>query len=108
MAPPYNFQGNWSKMAKLIVRDSLQTGPGEKVIIHADPTYFPELLEQVRIEIVKAGAIELFAGMLYPTGLQNVRTAMRRREDPALVQMEYDAMESLFNLADIFIWLPTH
>ena len=40
-------------MAKLIVRGSLQTKPGEKVIIHADPTYFSELLEQVRIEIVK-------------------------------------------------------
>lgn len=108
MAPPYNFQGDWSKMAKLIIHDSLQTQPGEKVIIHADPTYFPELLEQVRIEIVRAGAVELFAGMLHPTGLENVRVAMRRREDPELARMENEATESLFNLADIFIWLPTH
>ena len=108
MAPPNNFQGDWSRMAKLIVQGSLQTQPGEKIIIHADPTYFPELLEQVRIEIVKAGAVELFAGMLYPPGLQAVRTQMRCREDAGLIEMEDKALESLFGLADIFIWLPTH
>ena len=95
-------------MAKLIVHGSLQTQPGEKIIIHADPTYFPELLEQVRIEIVKAGAVELFAGMLYPPGLQAVRSQMRRREDAGLTEMEDKAMASLFDLADIYIWLPTH
>ena len=108
MAPPYDFQGDWSRMAKLIVRGSLQTQPGEKIIIHADPTYFPELLEQVRIEIVKAGAVELFAGMLYPPGLQAVRREMRRREDAGLIDMEDKALESLFDLADIYIWLPNH
>ena len=101
MAPSYDFQGDWSKMAKLIVHDSLQTQPGEKVIIHADPTYFPGLLEQVRIEIVRAGAVELFAGMLHPTGLENVRRELRRREDPQLKEMEDKALESLFGLADI-------
>ncbi len=95
-------------MAKLIVHGSLQTKRGEKIIIHADPTYFPELLEQVRIEIVKAGAVELFAGMLYPPGLQAVRRQTRRREDAGLKEMEDKALESLFDLADIFIWLPTH
>lgn len=95
-------------MAKLIIHGSLQTQPGEKVIIHADPTYFPELLEQVRIEIVKAGAVELFAGMLYPPGLQAERSKMRRREDARLIEMENKAMESLFDLADIYIWLPNH
>ena len=108
MAPSYDFQGDWSRMAKLIVHGSLQTQPGEKIIIHADPTYFPELLEQVRIEIVKAGAVELFAGMLYPPGLQAVRRQMRRREDAGLIEMEDKALESLFDMADIFIWLPTH
>ena len=108
MAPSYDFQGDWSRMAKLIVRGSLQTQPGEKIIIHADPTYFPELLEHVRIEIVKAGGVELFAGMLYPPGLQAVRRQMRRREDAGLIEMEDRALESLFDLADIYIWLPTH
>ena len=108
MAPSYDFQGDWSRMAKLIVHGSLQTQPGERIIIHADPTYFPELLEQVRIEIVKAGAVELFAGMLYPQGLQAVRGQMRRREDAGLIELEDRALESLFDLADIYIWLPNH
>ena len=108
MAPSYDFQGDWSRMAKLIVHGSLQTQPGEKFLIHADPTYFPELLEQVRIEIVKAGAVELFAGMLYPPGLQSVRLKMRRSEDAALKEMEDKALESLFDLADIYLWLPNH
>ena len=108
MAPSYDFQGDWSRMAKLIVHGSLQTQPGEKFLIHADPTYFPELLEQVRIEIVKAGAVELFAGMLYPPGLQSVRVKMRRSEDAALKEMEDKALESLFDLADIYLWLPNH
>ncbi len=108
MAPSYDFQGDWSRMAKLIIHDSLQTQPGEKIIIHADPTYFPELLEQVRIEIVKAGAVELFAGMLYPPGIQSVRRQMRRREDAELIEMEDQALAALFDLADIFIWLPNH
>jgi hypothetical protein len=62
----------------------------------------------VRIEIVKAGAVELFAGMLYPPGLQSVRRRMRRREDAGLIEMEDKALESLFDLADIYIWLPNH
>ncbi len=108
MAPSYDYQGDWSRMAKLIVHGSLQTQPGEKVLIHADPTYFPELLEQVRIEILKAGAVELFAGMLYSPGLQSARVGMRRREDPELIEMEDQALAMLFDLADIFIWLPNH
>ena len=108
MAPPYDFQGDWSRMAKVIVRQSLQTQPGEKVIIHGDPNYFPELLEQVRIEIVKAGAIELYAGMLYPAGLDTVRKQYRRREDTQLKEAEDAAMQALFDIADIFIWMPTH
>lgn len=107
MTPSYDFPGDWSRMAKLIVRGSLQTQPGEKIIINADPTYFPELLEQVRIEIVRAGAIELFTGMAYPPGLEAVRHQTRRREDAGLIEMEDRALESLFDLADIYIWLPT-
>ena len=95
-------------MAKLIVHESLQTQPGERFLIHADPTYFPELLEQVRIEIIKAGAVELFAGMLYSPGLQSVRLKDRRREDAQLMEMEDKALESLFDLADIYLWLPNH
>ena len=73
---------DWSKIANLIVHQSLKVQPGERVIIHADSTYFPALLEQVRIEIVRAGAVELFTAMLHSTGLEAARRSLRRREDP--------------------------
>jgi leucyl aminopeptidase (aminopeptidase T) len=90
----------------LIVHESLKTQPGEKVIIHADPTYFPALTEQVRIELVEAGAVELAVSMVNSGGLEAVRRSHRRREDPALIDMEDRAMTSVFDLADIYIWLP--
>ena len=75
-SPILDYPCDWAKIAKLIVGQSLKVQPGERVIIHTDPTYFPALLEQVRIEIVRAGAVELFTGMLHSTGLE----AARRRD----------------------------
>ena len=100
------FDCDWGRVARLIVHESLKTQPGEKVIIHADPTYFPALTEQVRIELVKAGAVELAVSMVNSGGLEAVRRSHRRREDPALIDMEDRAMASVFDLADIYIWLP--
>lgn len=104
---PVEYGCDWGKIARLIVHDSLKTQPGEKVIIHADPTYFPALTEQVRIELVRAGAVELAVSMVNSGGLEAVRRSHRRREDPALVEMEDRAMASVLDLADIYIWLPT-
>ena len=91
----------------MIVHDSLKTQPGEKVIIHADPTYSQALTEQVRIELARAGAVELSVQMVNSGGLEAVRRSHRRREDPVLVDMEDKAMASMFDLADIYIWLPS-
>ncbi len=107
MGPALDYPCDWSKIAQLIVRRSLKVQPGERVIIHADPTYFPALLEQVRIEIVRAGAVELVTAMLHSTGLDAVRRSLRRREDTELMGLEDRAMAELFDLADIYIWLPT-
>ena len=106
-APPLDYPCDWSKIARLIVVQSLKVQPGERVIIHADPTYFPALLEQVRIEIVRAGAVELAAAMLHSPGLDSVRQSLRRRDDTESAGLEDRAMAELFDLADIYIWLPT-
>ena len=76
------------------------------MIIYAGPTYFPALTEQVRIELVAARAGELAVSMVNSGGLEAVRRSHRRREDPALIGMEDQAMASVFDLADIYIWLP--
>jgi leucyl aminopeptidase (aminopeptidase T) len=107
MGIPYDYQTDWARVAYLIVHDSLRMAPGERVLIHADPTYFPALTEAVRIEINRAGAIELAAHMLHPPGLERVRRELRRREDPMLRAKEDRAVADLFALADVYIWLPT-
>ena len=107
---PVEFACDWGKIARLIVHDSLKTQPGEKVIIHADPTYSQALTEQVRIELVRAGAVELSVQMVNSGGLESVRRSHRRREDPVLEDMEDmedKAMASMFDLAGIYIWLPS-
>jgi leucyl aminopeptidase (aminopeptidase T) len=104
---PYDYRTDWTRIAHLIVHDALRLEPGERVLIHADPTYFPALTEAVRIEINRAGAIELAAHMLHPPGLERVRRELRRREDPELRMKEDRAIADLFALADVYIWLPT-
>ncbi len=107
MGIPYDYRTDWTRVARLIAHDALRLAPGERVLIHADPTYFPALTEAVRIEINRAGAVELAAHMLHPPGLERVRRELRRREDPALRAAEDRAVADLFALADVYIWLPT-
>jgi aminopeptidase len=107
MPIPGDFQTDWNRIAKLIVHQALKTEAGERVILHADPTYFPELTEQVRIEFTRAGAIEVAAMLLYSPALDAIRRQHRRREDPALRRQEDDVLKGVFALADIYIWLPT-
>lgn len=101
-----HYHGDWSKIANQIVHRTLEVQRGERVLIWMDPTLLPELAEQVRIEVVRAGAIELGAMVLNPPGLEQHRKVHRRREDPLLKRMEDDALSDLFNLIDVFIWLP--
>jgi leucyl aminopeptidase (aminopeptidase T) len=107
MPIPYPYATDWTRIARLIVHQALRTEAGERVLLHADPTYFPELTEAVRIEVNRAGAIELATHMLHPPGLERARRALRRREDPALRAAEDRVIADLFGLADIYIWLPS-
>lgn len=105
--PAHPFQTDWNRIAKLIVHQSLKIEPGERVLLHVDPNYFPELTEQVRIEVVRAGAVEVGALLRDSPGLDALRKKMRRREEPALMEMEDKTMSALFDLSDVYIWLPT-
>lgn len=98
--------GDWSRVATQIVHRTLAVQPGERVLIWADPTLLPELIEQVRIEVVRAGAVELATMLLNSPGLEQHRRMHRRREDASLKKMEDDALASIFKVTDVFIWLP--
>jgi leucyl aminopeptidase (aminopeptidase T) len=107
MPVPYDYQTDWAQIGRLIVHQALRTEPGERVLIHADPTYFPALTEAVRIEVNRAGAVELATHVLHPPGLERVRRQLRRREDPVTRAAEDRLTADLFALADIYVWLPT-
>src|SRR5262245_39541564 len=107
MGIPYDYQTDWARIGQLIVHDALRLAPGERVLIHADPTYFPALTESVRVEVNRAGAVELAVHMLHPPGLERVRRELRRREDAATRALEDRAAAALFALADVYVWLPT-
>lgn len=102
----FGSQHDWSSIAKQIVHDTLRVQPGERVAVHADPTYFPELTEQVRIEIARAHAVELCTMEFISPGLGNVRRQMRAREDAEHKSREDKAFADLFKLIDVYIWLP--
>jgi len=103
----YPFHADWSRIAKLIVHQSLRIEAGERVLLHVDPNYFPELTEQVRIEVLRAGAVEVGALLRDSPGLDSVRSKLRRRERPELRLMEDKAQRALFDISDVYIWLPT-
>lgn len=107
MGIPKDFHADWNRIAGLIVRGSLKLQPGERVILHVDPTYFPDLAEQVRIELVRAGAVELGCLLRDSPGLHAARGRLRRRAVAETRKAEDAAIEALFNLADAYIWLPT-
>jgi leucyl aminopeptidase (aminopeptidase T) len=98
--------GDWAKIADQIVNRTLAVQSGERVLVWADPTLLPELTEQVRIAIVRAGAIEVATMILQSPALEQHRKIHRRREDPELKGAEDDVLRRIFDTTDVFIWLP--
>jgi leucyl aminopeptidase (aminopeptidase T) len=102
-APPIDFK----RWARFIVRDFFKVQPYEKVVMMTDPSYYPELTDAIRAELLEAKAIEL--GTL-PFDGRDV-TARRSAVRPRATDAEYkrqatDAMRRLYEQADVFMWLP--
>lgn len=98
---------DWAAMARKAIHDVLRLGRDERVILSANPYYHGAMLDAVRQEIQRAGAIEL-ATLLHwtPTVAE-----LRRAEDGLKPDAERDAAEEramaeLFRIADVFVWLP--
>jgi leucyl aminopeptidase (aminopeptidase T) len=95
------------RWARFIVHDFFDTQPYEKVVIMADPSYYPDLLDAVRAELLGARAIELgtilFDGRLV---IDRRRADQPRATDPEYRRQSTQAMRTLYEQADIFMWLP--
>ena len=101
--PPFDF----TRWAKFIVRDFFVVQPYEKVVIMADPEYYPELLDAIRAELLEAKAIEL-GTMLFDGRdmLARRRTVQPRATDAEFKKQSSAAARALYEQADIFLWLP--
>ncbi|HSC26541.1 MAG TPA: hypothetical protein VLD67_04660, partial [Vicinamibacterales bacterium] len=53
--PPIDF----ARWARFVVRDFFAVQPYERVVLMADPSYYPELLDAIRAELLEAKAVEL-------------------------------------------------
>jgi hypothetical protein len=97
---------DWPAMARLVVRQVLRLAPRERVLLSANPYFAGAMLDAVRAEIQRVGAIELATLLHWTPALASLRTPPGRRPDPADALVEDQAVTDLFGLADVFIWLP--
>ncbi|MGH7321379.1 MAG: hypothetical protein ACRELA_17375 [Candidatus Rokuibacteriota bacterium] len=96
---------DWEGMARLVVREVLQLERSERVILSANPYFGGAMLDAVRQEIQRVGAIELATILHWTPALGPLRAASGARPDPADALAEDRAIRALFALADVFIWL---
>ncbi len=97
---------DWPAMARLVVRQVLRLAPRERVILSANPYFAGAMLDALRAEIQHVGAIELATLLHWTPALTELRTAAGRRPDPVMARAEDRAVRDLFQLADVFVWLP--
>jgi leucyl aminopeptidase (aminopeptidase T) len=96
---------DWAAMARKVVREVLQVGRHERVLLSADPYCGGAMLEALRAEIQRADAIELATILHWSPELTRLRGADGCKTDPESAAAEDAAMARLFEVADIFIWL---
>jgi len=96
---------DWEAMARKVVRDVLRLEHGERVILSADPYCGGAMLDSVRAEIQRSGAIELATLLHWTPTLTALRAADGCKPDAADARLEDAAMKELFAIADVFIWL---
>jgi leucyl aminopeptidase (aminopeptidase T) len=101
--PPFDF----ARWARFIVRDFFDLQPHEKVVLMADPSYYPELLDALRAELLEARAIELGTILFDGRDVSARRAKVRpRASDAQYKQLTDAAMRRLYQEADVFLWLP--
>lgn len=98
---------DWQAMARQIVVATLQVQPRERVVLLADPITYPDLLDAVRVEIQRCGAIELAVILPFSRPVAAIRSkGDPTRSDRRREEAERTARAALFQAADVWILLP--
>ncbi len=92
---------NFAEVAATIVK-RLDVKAGERVMMHLDPTYYPELVDELRKELYKKGAVQVGATLANSPAYLKAHT----KESPEYVAAQADAFKKMLADADIFLWLP--
>src|SRR5262249_10880372 len=87
---------DWASMARKVVRDVLRLERHERVLISADPYCGGAMLDSVRAEIQRAGAIELATMLHWTPALTLLRRPDGTRPDAVDAQVEDEAIRDLF------------
>jgi hypothetical protein len=90
-----------------VVRDFFGIRPYEKVVLMADPSYYPELLDAIRAELLEAKAVELGTMLFDGRDLDARRAKVQpRATDSTYRRLSTEARWRLYQHADVFLWLP--
>ena len=101
--PPIDF----ARWARFIVHETLAVKPYEKVVLMSDPTYYPELTDAIRAELLDTRAIEIGSILFDGRDMAARRSAVRPRATDDRFRVEATAaMRRLYEQADVFMWLP--
>jgi leucyl aminopeptidase (aminopeptidase T) len=101
--PPFDF----ARWARFIVREFFAVQPHEKVVLMADPSYYPELLDAIRAELLEATAVELGTILFDGRDVMARRSVVQpRTTDPEFKRLTTEAQRRLYEQADVFMWLP--
>ncbi|MFQ5816735.1 MAG: prolyl oligopeptidase family serine peptidase [Terriglobia bacterium] len=95
----------FEKLARTIC-DRLGLEPGERVLLHSDPSYYPELTEALRQEIHRRGAIQVAHLTFARPELARLRESENLRQDKDYAVREDEIVRQLFEVSDVYVWLP--
>jgi hypothetical protein len=103
--PPAAYQPDWNALAKHYVHDSLKLAPGERVLIHYDPSHSAALVDGLRTEITRSGGI-VTAELTWPSKavgayLESLSAAEKEKRAAA----EDSVYRELFARSDVYLWI---
>lgn len=94
---------NFAQLAKTIVA-SLEVQAGERVLMHFDATYYPELVDELRQELYRTGAVQVGATLADTAGFAKTRAGAK--ESPEYLSRQAELFKKMLGESDIFLWLP--